>query len=223
MKILIVEDDISISNVLKIGLESKSFAVDVCNDGESGSFMARTNDYDLIILDNVLPKKMGGHVCKEIRDRQIYTPILILSAKSEVLSKIELLNLGADDYMTKPFSFEELLARVNALTKRPKKILERTIKFNNFELNRDKQILTKNEKEIYLTRKEYSLLEYLLINKDFSVSRGQILEHVWDNSNNPFSNTIEAHILSLRKKLGDIEKKIIGSIPGRGYKINISQ
>lgn len=220
MKILIVEDDISIGNTLRMGLESKSFAVDLVEDGESGSFLARTNDYDVIILDNVLPKKMGGHICKEIRESGKTTPILMLSAKSEVLTKIEILNLGADDYMTKPFSFEELTARLNALTRRPKNILSQIIKVGNLELDRTNQTLSVNKKEVYLTRKQYTFLEYLMINKGNILSRGQILEHVWNKECDPFSNSIETHVLNLRSKINDKHKKIIESIPGRGYRIN---
>jgi len=220
MKILIIEDDISIRNVLKMALESKSFVVDLAEDGDQGSFMARSNDYDLIILDNVLPIKLGGRVCKEIRESGKHTPIIMLSAKSEVLTKVELLNLGADDYMTKPFSFEELLARINTLLRRPKQIESRILKIKNVELDRDKQIVLFNDNELYLTKKEYGLLEFLMVNKDTTLSRGQILEHVWDKQSDPFSNTIETHILNLRKKLKDKSKNLIESVPGRGYRIN---
>lgn len=220
MKILVIEDDLAIRNTLRLGLEAKSFAVDLAEDGDSGSFMARTNDYDLIILDNILPQKMGGCVCKEIRESGKHVPIIMLSAKSEVLTKIEILNLGADDYLTKPFSFEELVARINALLRRPPIIEDRILKIGNLELNRDKQILYKNGKELYLTRKEYGLIEYLMVNNQMILSRGQILEHVWDKNGDPFSNTIETHILNLRRKIGDRTKKFIESVPGRGYRLN---
>jgi DNA-binding response OmpR family regulator len=128
MKLLIIEDDISIRNVLRLGFKSKGFIVDEAEDGDSGSYLARTNQYDVIILDNVLPKKMGGHICKELREHNITTPILILSGKQEVLTKIQLLNIGADDYLTKPFSFDELIARIYALYRRPKTIQSHTLK-----------------------------------------------------------------------------------------------
>jgi DNA-binding response OmpR family regulator len=220
MKILIVEDDISVRNVLRLSLESKGFAIDEAEDGEIGSYLARTNQYDLILLDNVLPKKMGGHVCKEIRDAQINTPILILSGKQEVLTKIQLLNNGADDYVTKPFSFAELLARIYALTRRPEQILNPILKIKDLEINFNAQIIKKKEKEVYLTRKEFSLLEFLARNKGSVVTRGQILEHVWEMSVDPFSNTIETHIRNLRVKLRDTKRSLIISIPGRGYKLN---
>jgi DNA-binding response OmpR family regulator len=220
MKILVIEDDLSIRNVLKKGLESKSFVVDLAEDGEKGSFMARTNEYDVIILDNVLPRKMGGHVCKELRLHGIQTPIIMLSARSEVLTKVELLNNGADDYMTKPFSFEELVARINTISRRSKKITGRVIKIKDIELDRDSQVVYKANKELYLTKKEYSLLEYMMVNREMILSRGQILEHVWESKANPFSNTIESHIMNLREKLRDKSKRLIESIPGRGYRLN---
>lgn len=220
MKILLVEDNISIRNVLRMSLEAQSFAIDEAPDGEIGSYLARTNEYDLIILDNVLPKKMGGHVCKEIRDEGVTTPIIMLSAKSDILDKVRILDLGADDYMTKPFSFEELLSRMKAVLRRPAKIQDTILYIESIILNCDTQRVSKNEKDIYLTRKEFSLLEFLLKNKDRVISRAQIMEHVWDINANPFSNTIEAHILSLRKKIGDTRKKLIQNVPGRGYRIS---
>jgi len=223
MKILIIEDDSSIRNVLRLSLETKGFVVDVAEDGEIGSYLGRTNFYDVILLDNVLPKKMGGHVCKEIRDSGKITPIIILSGKQEVLSKIQLLNVGADDYMTKPFSFDELLARINAVLRRPSHIKNNILKIKDFEVNFSAQTIKNKKKDVYLTRKEFSLLEFLTNNRNVVVSRGQILEHVWDMSIDPFSNTIETHIMNLRRKLKDTRRTIISSIPGRGYKFNLKQ
>ncbi len=223
MKILIIEDDISIRNVLRLSLESKGFIIDEAEDGDTGSYLARTNSYDVILLDNVLPKKMGGHVCKEIRNTGSITPIIILSGKQEVLTKIQLLNLGADDYITKPFSFDELLARINAILRRPQNINYHILKVKDFEVNFTSQTIKKDDKDIYLTRKEFSLLEFLAKHKNTVVSRGQILEHVWEMSVDPFSNTIETHIMNLRRKLRDTKRTLISSIPGRGYKFNFKQ
>ncbi len=219
MKLLIIEDDSSIRNVLRMSLENSCFAVDTAEDGDQGSYMARTNDYDLIILDNVLPKKLGKKVCQEIRESGKKTPIILLSMKSDILEKVSMLDAGADDYMTKPFSFEELLARIRALTRRPQNIIEQIFKVNDIELNSDRHIVLKSGIEIELTKKEFTLLEYLLQNKERVVTRGQILEHVWDINADPFSNTIESHIVNLRKKIGDSNKRLIKNIPGRGYKI----
>lgn len=219
MKILITEDNSAIRNVLRMSLEAMSFSVDEAENGEDGSFLARTNEYDLVILDNVLPQKMGKQVCKEIREAGKTMPVLLLSMKNEVNDKIDLLDCGADDYMTKPFSFEELLARMRALLRRPKALQETVHRVADLELNYEKHQVFKAGKELYLTRKEFSLLNYLLQNKERVVTRGQLLEHVWDINADPFSNTIEAHVLSLRKKIGDTRKRLIRSIPGRGYKI----
>jgi DNA-binding response OmpR family regulator len=219
MKILITEDNSAIRNVLRMSLEAASFSVDEAENGEDGSFMARTNAYDLVILDNMLPKKMGKQVCKEIREAGKTMPVLLLSMKSDVNDKIELLNCGADDYLTKPFSFEELLARMRALLRRPTQIQESIFKIADIEVRHDRHQVFKRGKELHLTRKEFTLLSYLIMNKERVLTRGQLLEHVWDINADPFSNTIEAHILNLRKKLGDTKKRLIRSVPGRGYKI----
>lgn len=219
MKILLIDDDSSIRSTLRMALDSAGFAIDCAEDGDHGSYLARTNEYDLIILDNVLPKKQGITVCKEIREAGKDIPILVLSVKSEVLEKIDLLNAGVDDYMTKPFSFEELLARINTLLRRPGRIIEQIITAHDITVYTDRHQVTKKEKDVYLTKKEFALLELLIKHKDRVVTRGQILEHVWDINADPFSNTVEAHILNLRKKIGDRRKKVIQSVPGRGYKM----
>jgi DNA-binding response OmpR family regulator len=218
MKLLIIEDDISVRNILRMGLEAESHTVDEAEDGEKGSYIARINNYDLIILDNVLPKKMGKEVCKDIREKGVQSPILLLSAKNDVNSKIELLNQGADDYLTKPFSFEELKSRIKALTRRPQKIEDAIFMYEKIILNSDTHELKVKNKKVYLTRKEFSLLEFLMKNSGRVISRGLIMEHVWDINADPFSNTIETHIRNLRKKIMDKNKKIIINIPGMGYK-----
>jgi len=222
MKILIVDDDIQIANFLKKALKNESFEVDVANDGDRGSFLARTNDYDIIVLDNAMPKKDGKTVCKEIRNDGVHIPILMLSVLSGPGLKAELLNAGADDYLTKPFSFEELVARIRALLRRSKDITKEIISIDNLEIDTKKQTVKRGGREIYLTLKEFMLLEYLMQHKGAVVSRGMILEHVWDMNADPFSNTIEAHVSNLRKKI-DIsgEKPLISTVSGRGYKIEI--
>ena len=219
MKILLIEDEKAIINFLKPNLEDACFVIDVAEDGESGSFMARTNNYDLIILDNVLPKKEGNQVCQEIRDAKKNTPILMLSVVANAEKKIEMLNLGADDYLTKPFSFKELLARIQALLRRPNKVEGKDIKISDLTLNTRSNLVTKNGKTVSLTKKEYMLLEYLMKNQGEVLSRAMILEHVWDINADPFSNTIETHILSLRKKLSltNQKNKLIRTLSGRGY------
>lgn len=221
MNILIIEDEEEISNSLKINLEAEYFIVDTASDGERGSFFARTNDYDLIILDNMLPKKEGLIVCKEIREMKKYTPIIILSANTELSTKIKLLNSGADDYITKPFSFEELLSRINVILRRPQEVICEILEVDDLFLNSKKHTVIRGGKNIKLTRKEFILLEYFMKNKDVVLSRGMIMEHVWEMDTDPFSNTIETHILNLRKKIESKGKqKIIHTIPCIGYKIS---
>ena len=236
MRILIVEDDIDIAHFLKKSFEAESFAVDVMSDGEQGSYAARTNDYDIIILDNMLPKKKGLEVCRDIRtstSRGKDVPIIMLSVKSEIPEKIALLNAGIDDYMTKPYSFEELFARTKAQIRRVHHrdgssdgLVSEILHVGNLTINRATQEVKKGAKGIYLTRKEFALLELLVKNKGKVVSRGTIMEHVWDMDGDPLSRTIETHILNLRKKLGDTSRakgarshRLIFNVPGRGYKI----
>jgi DNA-binding response OmpR family regulator len=222
MRILVVEDEKDIASFLKHSLEAECFAVDIAEDGEKGSYLARTNDYDLMVLDNILPKKTGLEVCREARQHGKQTPIVMLSVKSETETKVKLLDSGADDYLVKPFSFEELLARIRALLRRPNKMNGEVLQASNLVLDTKKHTLMRGEEEIYLTRKEFMLLEYLMRNQEAVLSRGMILEHVWDMSADPFSNTIESHIASLRRKLGDpAGGDFIHTVPGRGYKFEI--
>lgn len=218
MKLLIIEDDISIRNVLRLGLEESAYSVDEAEDGERGAYLAKINKYDLIILDNILPKKMGKKVCEELRKSGINTPILLLSAKNDVNSKIDLLQSGADDYLTKPFSFAELQARIKTLLRRPHKIEGVILRTKNIELNTDTGEVFIRNKKIYLTRKEFSLLEFMMKNTNKIISRTNLMENIWDMNGDPFSNTIETHISNLRVKIKDTNKKIISNVPGRGYK-----
>lgn len=231
MRVLIIEDDPEILLMLTSYLESACFAVDAIDDGAQGSFLARTNDYDIVILDYMLPNKDGLRICHEIREAGKTMPLLMVTVRSEINDKVELLNKGVDDYVTKPFSFEEIIARINALLRRPKTISSPIMSIGNITIDAAKQRVTKGNKEIYLTRKEYSLLEYLARNEGHVVSRGTIMEHVWNMESDPFSNTIEAHIFNLRKKVKvgrgsgggggpssrSDKSELIRTIPGRGY------
>jgi DNA-binding response OmpR family regulator len=222
MRILVVEDDHDIGTLLKTSLEAETFSIDWITDGEKGSFMARTNEYDAIILDFMLPKKDGKTICKEIRESGIKTPILMLTVRSTVEAKVDLLNTGADDYLTKPFSFQEVLARIRALLRRPPSMASTTLRVEDLELDTIKQKVNRGKKEIYLTRKEFALLEYLMRIPGVVVSRGMIMEHVWNAESDPFSNTIEAHILNIRKKIDNGHKqKLIHTLPGRGYTLDV--
>lgn len=219
-----MEDEKDINNFIKVSLEAECFAVDSAEDGEAGSYLARTNDYDIIILDNMLPKKNGVEIIKEIRKEGKTVPVIMLSVRSETTTKVDLLNSGADDYLTKPFSFQELLARIRALLRRPKNIEKDIINIEDLTVDYVKHKVKRAKEEIYLTKKEFMLLEYLLRNKGTVLSRGMILEHVWDMNADPFSNTVESHILNLRKKIDLPDKnKLIHTIPGRGYKIEVQK
>jgi DNA-binding response OmpR family regulator len=221
MRILIIEDDKKIRNILKKGLENEFFAVDCAEEGKKGMEMALYNEYDVIILDNVLPFKKGIDICKDLRKAEKTVPILMLSVQSDTSTKVELLSAGADDYLTKPFSFEEVLARIRALLRRPKKIKSDILKFDNLIMDLKKYLIKRGREKINLTKKEFMLLEYFLRNKNTVLSRGMILEHVWDMNADPFSNTIESHILSLRKKINlKGMRKLVYTVPGRGYRIS---
>jgi len=222
MKILLVEDDENIAKFLKISLENECFEIDWENNGESGSFSARTNEYDLMILDYSLPGKNGQTICQEIRKDNINTPVMILSVQGEPQTKADLLNSGADDYLSKPFSLEELLARIRALLRRSNDLKQDVLIIDNLTVDTKKHLVKRGNKEIYLTLKEFMLLEYLLRNQGTVLSRGLILEHVWDMNADLFSNTIEAHVSNIRRKI-DLPgmKHLIKTVPGRGYKIDV--
>jgi DNA-binding response OmpR family regulator len=220
MRILVVDDEPEICTLLRLALTQSSFSVDIAQDGDNASYLARTNDYDVIILDNILPKKMGLQVCREIRAAGKTVPILVLSAMPESATKVALLDAGADDYLSKPFSMDELLARVRALSRRPKQIAAEVLTFDDLILNTKAHTVYRAKREVHLTPKEFMLLEYLLRNKGAALPRSMILEHVWNMDTDPFSNTIESHVLSLRRKIDpDGKKSIIHTVPGVGYKI----
>ncbi|MFA5961965.1 MAG: response regulator transcription factor [Parcubacteria group bacterium] len=222
MRILVIDDDPKISDFLKSNLEMELFAVDVATDGEKGAFLGRCNDYDLIVLDNVLPKKSGLEVCQAIREKKKDVKIIMLSALSDITTKVDLLDNGADDYLTKPFSFRELLSRVKALLRRPNATIRETIKIGDLIMNTKNHEVKRGKKSINLTRKEFMLLEYLAKNTGRTLSQGDIMEHVWDMDLDTFSNTLKSHIRNLRAKI-DIGRKVslIQTVNGRGYKMEL--
>lgn len=222
MRALIIEDDCYIAEALKSALMSENLVVEIAPDGESGAFSATTNDYDIILLDTMLPKKNGREVCRTIRMAGKKTPILSISAKADPVTKVELLEAGVDDYIGKPFVLREVIARVRALLRRPHALLGEILTIGDLTMDTRSRTITRGKTSIHLTRKEFALLEYLLRNQGSVVSRGLLLEHVWDEMTDPFSNTIEAHIMSVRRKLR-LKKSppLIHTVPGLGYKLSL--
>lgn len=220
MKILLLEDDPDIVNSLLPALKEEGYITDAYSDGESGYNSSQINNYELIIIDYNLPKLNGREVIKKIRDTGLSIPIIMLTVRNGIEEKIDILTIGADDYLTKPFSLSELLARIKAILRRPQKWEGNILKIRDLELDPDKFLVLKNKKRIFLSSKEFSLLEYLLKNKGRVMSRQTIMEHVWDENADPFSNTIEVHIRNLRRKLEKDGCRLIFTISNRGYKID---
>jgi DNA-binding response OmpR family regulator len=221
MRILIVEDEKKMASFLERGLKEEHYAVDIAYDGEKGWEYAMTNEYDLLILDWMLPKMSGVELCHKFRKEGKITPVLILTAKDSVEDKIKGLDQGADDYLTKPFSFEELLARIRALLRRPPHITDKTVlQCANLKLDLIKRQAWAGEQEIALSQKEFALLEFLMRHAGEVVSRTAIAEHVWDLHFDPMSNTIDVYINFLRKKIGETPSKSkIETIRGTGYRL----
>ena len=220
MRILIIEDDQYLREILRKVLSDELFVVDTASDGESGSYIARTNKYDLFILDYMLPYKNGDIISKEIRDNGIQTPILTMSIKTSIDDKIKLYNQGVDDYICKPFSPTELVMRVKALLRRPYHVAPETYTLDDLTIDRAAQEVKVDGELIYLTKKEYMIIECMAQKCGQIVTRSHLIETVWDNETNPFSNTIEAHIRNVRKKIEKNKKRYIHTIPGRGYKLD---
>ena len=219
MKILFVDDDADLREVMRDNLEAESYTVDLAPDGKKGSYMARTNQYDLVILDYSMPEKNGQVVVQEIRGAGLATPIILLSVIDEMDKKVTALKSGADDYVAKPFAYAELSARIKAVLRRPPKIKQDILTIGGISLDIESHAATLDGSMLYLTRKEFNLLQYLISNKDMVLSRSMILEHVWNADSDPFSNTIEAHITNLRRKLHKNGREYIRNVPGRGYTI----
>lgn len=221
MRILIVEDEHKIANALRKGLEQESFAVDVEYTGPSGLGSALVHEYDLVILDRMLPGISDGlEICKAMREKNIQTPVLILTAKDQLNDKVAGLNLGADDYLVKPFAFEELLARVRALLRRPSTTLSTILRLDDLSLDTQTYEVKRGNTVISLTTKEFALLEFLLRNQHKIVTKDQIIARVWDFDADILPNTVEVFIGYLRKKIdSDHSKKLIKTVRGFGYKI----
>jgi DNA-binding response OmpR family regulator len=222
MHILIIEDQENLAKLVKSGLEAEGFAADCAFDGESGlkRILLDHENYDLVILDWMLPKMNGDEICRKVREKQIDVPILMLTARDGAKDVIAGLECGADDYLTKPFSFDVLIARIRAILRRPKTTLPLELKCKSVSLNPATKKVLLEKKEIDLTLKEFSLLEYLMRNCGAAVTRDQILSNIWDFAFDSFANVVDVHITNLRKKLRDKDAKIIETVRGVGYRMS---
>lgn len=222
MRILVVEDEHKIANSIKKGLEIEAYAVDVAYDGEDGLALALNEDYDVIILDLMLPKIDGVEVCRRLRVWHIHTPVLMLTAKGQIDDRVEGLNAGADDYLVKPFAFAELLARIKALSRRPRNSLGSTLTAGDLSLDTITYEVVRDGVSIDLSRREFSLLEYLLRNRGRILTKDQLINHVWDYDADVLPNTVEVYIGYLRNKIDKPfahKKPLIETVRGFGYRI----
>ena len=220
MRILLVEDDVAIARSLKEGLEDEAYAVDVVHDGDEGYRTATADDYDVIILDVMLPEMNGYEVYRALRKDGNQTPILMLTARDAERDIVEGLDVGADDYLAKPFSFEVLLARLRALLRRPNEKLEEVLRVGDLTLDPSLKKVTRANQEISLTAKEYAVLEYLMRNAGKVLSKEQIISHVWDFDADVLPNNVELFIMFLRRKIDKpFDSKLIHTVPGFGYKL----
>ncbi len=222
MKVLVVEDEHKIANSIKKGLEQENYVVDAVYDGTSGYDMASGETYDVIILDLMLPDMDGIEVCKKLRENSIHTPILMLTARGQLEDRVEGLNSGADDYLVKPFAFTELLARLKALSRRPKDASGPVLSAGDLSLNTLTYEVKRGNKQIDLSRKEYTLLEYLLRHQNTILTKDQIINNIWDYDSNILPNTVEVYIGYLRNKIDKTfpeKRPMISTVRGFGYKI----
>jgi len=220
MRVLIAEDDKAVASFIQKGLTAEQYAVDLALDGEEAQYMVEQIDYDLVILDLGLPRIHGLDILKRLRTSKRSLPVLILTARSRVEDRVRGLDLGADDYLTKPFSFAELSARLRALLRRATRPAEMVLRVEDLELNRAERTVRRNGRLIELTPKEFALLEYLLRNARRCVTRAMILEHVWDLSFDPMTNVVDVYINYLRNKVDrESSKKLIRTVRGVGYQI----
>ncbi|HTB82917.1 MAG TPA: response regulator transcription factor [Candidatus Sulfotelmatobacter sp.] len=221
MRILLIEDEKKVADIIERGLKAERYAVDVCHDGQSGWEAAEAFNYDLIVLDLMLPKLGGTEVLEKVRRKNQQVPVLILTARDAVADKIKNFEKGADDYLTKPFAFAEFLLRVKALLRRSSANPASVVRVADLEIDRLSQNVKRGGKKIELTAKEYSLLEYLATNPGRVFSRTMIIEHVWDQSFQGLTNIVDVYIRHLREKLDDdFQVKLLRTVRGVGYSLN---
>jgi len=215
---LLVEDEPRIAGFIAKGLRERAYAVDVARDGEEALYYAGVNEYDLVILDVMLPIKNGYVVCRELRGSGFRSPILMLTARDAVDDRVAGLDSGADDYLTKPFDFKELLARLRALSRRSTEIRPEVIQVADLTLNPENHAISRAGRRINVTAKEYALLEFLMLNENRVVNREQIAQHVWDENFDPFSNIIDVYVRRLRTKIdAGFAQPLIHTRRGEGY------
>ena len=218
MRVLIVEDDRRVADAITKNLRAEAFAVDIARDGESGEELAKINDYDVIVLDLMLPGQNGWTTCKNLRRDGVLVPILMLTALDDVDDKIRGLDSGADDYLTKPFHFGELLARIRSLIRRHSTVRSTTVERYGLKLDLNTHKAYREDREISLTATEFSLLELFMLNPERILSRQEISEHLWDMNFDPRSNVIESFVRFLRQKVDrDFDKPLIHTVRGAGY------
>ena len=218
VRILLVEDESRVAGFIAKGLREQAYAVDVAGDGGQAVYLAAVNEYDLVILDVMLPVKDGHAVCRELRGAGFRSPILMLTARDAVDDRVAGLDSGADDYLTKPFDFKELLARLRALLRRPREVRPASIRVDDLTLDTASHAVARGGKPVSLTAKEYALLEFLVLNQGRVVGRERIAEHVWDESFDAFSNVIDVYVKRLRAKLdAGAGRRLIHTRRGEGY------
>ncbi len=218
MRVLLVEDEPRVANFVARGLREQSYAVDIAADGTGALYQAAVNDYDLVILDIMLPVKDGYAVCRELRASGFRAPILMLTARDAVDDRVAGLDCGADDYLAKPFDFKELLARIRALLRRGPALRPQTLQVADLSIDTARHAVVRAGKSVSLTAKEYGLLEFLVVNEDRVVNRDQIAQHVWDDAFDPLSNIIDVYIKRLRAKLDSGQaRRLIHTRRGEGY------
>jgi DNA-binding response OmpR family regulator len=221
MRVLLAEDDKPVASFVQKGLDAEHYAVDLAADGDEAEFMVEQFDYDLLVLDLNLPHRDGLEVLKRARAAKPSLPVLVLTVRSRVEDRVKGLDLGADDYLTKPFAFSELSARIRALLRRGKRPLEAVLRVADLELHRAERVVMRAGRRIELTPKEFALLEYLLRNAGRSVTRAMIIEHVWNLSFDTMTNVVDVYINYLRKKVDEgFDRKLIRTVRGVGYQLD---
>ena len=218
MRILLVEDEPRVAHFVAKGLREQSYAVDVAADGEDALYKSSLDEYDLVILDVMLPLRDGFEVCRELRGQGIRTPVLMLTARDAVDDRVSGLDSGADDYLSKPFEFKELLARIRALLRRAKELRPEVLRIADLTVNTANHAVARAGQAISLTAKEYSLLEFFILRADKLVGRDEIAQHVWDENFDPFSNVIDVYVRRLRKKIDEgFNRPLIHTRRREGY------